>query len=304
MDKKESHKVPEISIDEALKLYLSMAFPQGLPEGEEGERIINTIKAKIASERPEWARASGWQSEKDGDTSSYSQLKQKVVEEASKEELPEDPEERYLHLRRKEAAENSELRREEKREEEEKSNFRKALIEKKSSDDEELKKRAALIKKVLLERASKMMVPDFSEHKLSASIKPSFSQTNDVSINHELVKLEKPAKPSNDAFSDISPDVDDFTFNTGDATRPARKPDAKEWFKDFKSLSVEDRMESIIAYNQKKRDMLENKQDLMWDRRASTNSVDELRFDDDHLDMNYGLSFKPDQSPSFDLKME
>lgn len=303
MERKDSNKVPEISIDEALQLYLSMAFPQGLPEGEEGEVILKTIKEKIASERPEWAKASGWQNDQEEDPNSYSQIKQQAVEDASKEELPEDPEERYLHLRREEARENSEQKREEKRDEEEKSSQRKALIDKKSTDDEALLKRAALIKKVLLERASQKVVPDFSAHKVTASSKPSLSQPHNTSIRHELVHLDKPTVASISTDSGVFQKVESSELSTNNKPKTKQKPDAKEWFKDFKSLTVDDRMESIKAYNQKKREMLESKHDLMWDRR-SAGKKEGLSFDDDQFDMNDGLSFKSDQSPTFGLKME
>ncbi len=303
MERKDLNNVPEISIDEALQLYLSMAFPQGLPEGEEGELILKTIKEKIASERPEWAKASGWQSDQEEDTSSYSQIKQQAVEDASREELPEDPEERYLHLRREEARENSEQKREEKLEEEEKSSQRKALIDKKSSDDEALLKRAALIKKVLLERAKQRMAPDFSDHKVTTSSKSSLAQQHNTTVNHKVVNLNKPAVPSLAVEPEIAQKAESKAFSTDDVPKPNRKPDAKEWFKDFKSLSVDDRMESIKAYNQKKREMLESKHDLMWDRR-SAGKKNGLSFDDDQFDMNDGLSFKSDQSPTFGLKLE
>ncbi|WP_421765352.1 hypothetical protein [Ekhidna sp.] len=302
MEQNDSNKVPEISIDEALQLYLSMAFPQGLPEGEEGEVILKTIKEKIASERPEWAKASGWQNDQEEDASSYSQIKQQAVEDASKEELPEDPEERYLHLRREEARENSEQKREEKLEEEEKSSQRKALIDKKSSDDEALLKRAALIKKVLLERAKQRLAPDFSDHKVTASSKPSLAP-HDSSINHQVVNLNKPAAPTMAVEPEIFLTKDSKAFSTNDIPKPNRKPDAKEWFKDFKTLSVDDRMESIKAYNQKKREMLESKHDLMWDSRSGGKKGG-LSFDDDQFEMNEGLSFKSDQSPTFGLKLE
>ncbi|MEP1032374.1 hypothetical protein [Ekhidna sp.] len=286
--RKDKKNIPEISIDEALQLYISMAFPQGMPEGEEGERILKIIKEKIASERPEWAKASGWLSDQDEDTGSYSQLKQRVVEDASKEDLPEDSEERYLYLRRQEAKENSEHKKIEQQEQQAKTDFRKAHVESKATKEDELLKRAALIKKVLLERASNKMMPDFGENKVTASTSSSVSKPQISAIKHETIHLDKPTSTQKRQEVEHGRTIS-ASLDKNNEFRSKRKPDAKEWFKDFKSLNVEDRVESIKSYNQKKREMLENKLDLMWDGRSSGKKKDALRFNDE-FEINQGLS--------------
>ncbi len=52
-------KAPDVSIDEALRLFLSIAYPQGLPEGADEEQLMNLLRDKVALDRPEWGRASG-----------------------------------------------------------------------------------------------------------------------------------------------------------------------------------------------------------------------------------------------------
>ncbi|MEO9484721.1 MAG: hypothetical protein ABJG47_14780 [Ekhidna sp.] len=307
MEKEDKRKVPEISIDEALQLYISMAFPQGLPEGEEGEQILKTIKAKIASERPEWAKASGWQSETE-DPKGYSGIKQKAIEEAAEEDLPEDPEERYLYLRRQEARENSSQKRDEQREEQEKSNFRKELIENKTAEDEAILQRAALIKKTLLERARKKVMPEMGKPEMSPSKKqsaerPQIQTKEDAGIHHQQVDITKNVVRQKEKFQHQL-DSPKNQLDEVDVHESARKPDAKAWFKDFKSLSVEDRMKSIKSYNDKKREMLDCKEDLMWNRKATQKVKDQLQFDDDNLSMDYGLSFGSDKYAKKGLRLE
>ena len=42
--------VPNVSIDEALGLFLTLACPDGIPAGEEGEKIVQTLREKIAKQ--------------------------------------------------------------------------------------------------------------------------------------------------------------------------------------------------------------------------------------------------------------
>ncbi|HET9225975.1 MAG TPA: hypothetical protein VFR31_04870 [Thermoanaerobaculia bacterium] len=83
--------VPEIPVDEALALFLALAFPNGLPEGIDRAQLVEQMLARIAEDRPEWAQ------------------------QAQQPDIPSDPHERYLEERRREADEHREQRREEAR---------------------------------------------------------------------------------------------------------------------------------------------------------------------------------------------
>ena len=299
------NKVPEISIDEALELYISIAFPQGLPEGEQGQEILRVLKKKIAQDRPEWAKASGLADEEalvDDDPRNYAEIKKKAIEEARKEDLPEDSEERYLYLRRQEAIENSQRRKEEQRESQKEESIRKKVIKKKNTDDQELHRRASLIKKVLLEKARQKMAPQLESKK----IKPQFSEERDDKTG----KARKPFYHAQIAFSEtITPGTDtpngpkvetlDHDSISHDPEPIKEKPDAKEWFRDFKSLSMEDRVESIKAYNLKKREMMDTKQDLVWDRTSSKKHEDGLSMEVDEFSFDQGMSLDSNSSSTY-----
>lgn len=147
---------PSYSIDEALNLYLSMLYPGGLPEGEESDKIISALREKIIAERPEWAEASGIQTEK-APPQNYAELKEQIAKEAIKEEVPEDPEERYYYERRKEARENREKKVAEEREAAKEEEIRRRLIEQNRNDSRETIERALLIRKALEKRAAEVL---------------------------------------------------------------------------------------------------------------------------------------------------
>ncbi|MBC6400866.1 MAG: hypothetical protein GDA37_07640 [Ekhidna sp.] len=310
MKQKEHHKVPEISIDEALKLYLSVAFPQGLPEGEEGERILKAIKEKIASERPDWAKASGWQNEADEEPRNYAEVKQAAIEEAAKEDIPEDPEERCLHLRRQEALENSRLKREKATETDRQAAFRKEVISKKNEDDRELVKRAALIKKVLLARVrQKKMTPEPSTNQVKPSEDPTFSKprvkpSKESTTSHQQVSFSRSASVGmTDNFSSQLDPININDYERKDQ-KTDQKPDARDWFKDFKSLSMEDRLKSIQEFNQRKREMLKTKEELMWNSLNLPHKSEEMDIGDSDFNMDYGFTFQSDDDDFDNMKME
>lgn len=118
-------KVPEVSIDEALRLFLAIACPGGVP-AEAEEALVAVVKQRVAEDRPAWAHASG---EPVGGPSPhapgqpapaapapYSQIKAQAVQSAQAEDVPGDPEERYFHDRKQEAMARVAERRSEERE--------------------------------------------------------------------------------------------------------------------------------------------------------------------------------------------
>lgn len=110
MEKENRHQeeLPSVSIEEALKLYLSIAVPGGLPEDIDPEVLLANLKTYIAQDRPDWndkfidEELLTPQSIK----TSYSKIKQEIIQKALKPDIPTDPEELYLYQRRQEALQN------------------------------------------------------------------------------------------------------------------------------------------------------------------------------------------------------
>lgn len=94
--------VPAVPVDEALELFLALAFPDGLPEGIDRAALVEQMRARIAGDRPEWAAAS-------------------YV----------DPHEQYLEERRREADEHRARRQEEARVEEARAELLRRLLARK-----------------------------------------------------------------------------------------------------------------------------------------------------------------------------
>ena len=219
MGEQNNKKPPFVSIDEALDLYLSMLHPGGLPEGEEKEKIVVAIREKIISERPEWAESSGIKQEQPP-PKNYAELKGQIVQEAQKEELPEDPEERYHYERRKEAKENREKKLAEENAAESDAEIRKRLTEKNREENRETIERALLIRKALEKRAndvlkhrkletdvveskpnqSKSDRPEFSEETTSSQMAHESPQTN-LSASSPLAFMQERFNPEEESNS-------------------------------------------------------------------------------------------------------
>jgi hypothetical protein len=124
-------KVPEVSLDEALRLFLAIAYPQGLPAEVEQE-LAAAVKARVAVDRPEWAQASAEtqagapaaassvpaapEAQAQAAGASYSQIKAHVAQVAQADEIPSDPEERYFYERKQEVEARIRQRKSEERE--------------------------------------------------------------------------------------------------------------------------------------------------------------------------------------------
>lgn len=288
-------KIPDISIEEALDLYLSIAFPQGLPEGSEGDKIREALKKKIIKDRPEWAKASGEDNQQEhSETTNYSQIKQERIDQSRLEDIPEDPEEKYLYLRRKEAIENREKKQEEEHENQRKDKVRKTLIEQKQAEDESTIKRAALIKKVILGKVKERMIPGFGE-----------SQTNENVLQTDTTNLSIPqSKPV--SFSDSEQYSKQSNHSEQLTNQRPEKPNPNEWFKGFKSLSMEDRVKSVHEYNMKKREALHTKEELVRPKTKTKKtgfSLEEKVDRDSHLNFSNELSFGSSKDKNQDFKL-
>ncbi|MES1241368.1 MAG: hypothetical protein ABUT39_07100 [Acidobacteriota bacterium] len=94
--------IPAVPVDEALELFLALAFPNGLPEGIDRAALVEQMRTRIAGDRPEWAAASHG-----------------------------DPHEQYLEERRREADEHRARRQEEARVEEARADLLRRLLARK-----------------------------------------------------------------------------------------------------------------------------------------------------------------------------
>ncbi len=160
---KQEKETPSISIEEALRLYLSAAVPNGLPEDIDTDLLFSRLKAYIAKDRPEWAgkfeAGSGLSSKEI--QKSYSRIKQEIIEKAMKEEVPEDTEERYLYERRKEARQNSQAKKEESRISEKQDKLVKDLVQRKKEEEKEKQQKIEFIKNELKKKLSQAFKNNF-----------------------------------------------------------------------------------------------------------------------------------------------
>lgn len=171
--------VPSVAVDEALELFLAAACPQGLPEGEERDRLLAALREKVAADRPDWAAASP-APEPSGDPAAeetprppYSQVKAEIAEQVREEAIPTDPEERLFYLRDKEAQAERERRKEEEQEEQAREALRQKALARNEGVDEATVERALAIRQVLEERMERLRPP--APDRSRQSLKPTVS---------------------------------------------------------------------------------------------------------------------------------
>lgn len=299
-------KTPAISLDEALKLYLAAVFPKGLPQGEEGERIVQALREKISQDRPDWAKASG---SADGNEKqeprNYSELKARVVEQANREQIPEDPEERYFFERRKEARENREKREAEEKEAEQQEDIRKRLIEQNRDADKALIERALLVRKALEKRAaevlrlrqermgnletggpgpSKLSIAPQSGlglQRLTNAFQSSPERLQETALSFNPKSLER-----KENFSQAPERAEDSRFlRTG-----GKKKDEKTY------MTAEDKIDYLRRYNENRRAMMKTRREALEHASKSPKAGGDERFS---MDME-----KNNASPSLSLESE
>lgn len=284
--------IPEVSIDEALELYLSIACPNGLPEGAEKDRILDMMREKISKDRPEWAEASKTteQEEIKEKENRYSAIKANVIKKAAESEIPEDPEERYLYNRKLEAKENSRQKRAEEKSDSREKKLRNKVIQDKKEQDDEVVKRAALIKKVILDRAASRMAPSYEKTGALNNEKPSFTEAKNrvEAINFSGdVGLEEGISFNDTGYRTETPERQKTT-----STDENNSVDTKKWFSDFKSLSMDERLESVKAYNKQRRSLLKTREELMWTNRSEIDKSNSFSLEDNERNVDSGLSIE------------
>ncbi len=132
MKEKKNHKieVPNISIEEALRLYLSLIYPKGLPTGVDIDQLRALLVKKIAKDRPDWDNKFRRKEESKiiNTEKSYSQLKQELIQKSRESEVPSDPDEKFFYFRAQEALRNRIMRKEEEKENKKKNELIQRLI--------------------------------------------------------------------------------------------------------------------------------------------------------------------------------
>jgi hypothetical protein len=247
MNNTNQHQPPGISIDDALNLFLAVTYPNGIPEGVDKGQLMDTLRQKIAKDRPQWA--------KDGQTQNppasqdYAKVKEQIVQRAQQEDIPGDPEERYLYERRKEAIQNRETKKEEEREHQIREDLRKRLIDHKNEEDKDTLEKALRIRKAL-------------EQRLCQSLQ---TQTQAPPGKEDKSKLNLGMQAPNVALT-AQPISQPFTFEP----QPGKeKQAARDFFNQIKDLSPEDKVRSFREFNLARRHNLKNRDELLSSRKPS-----------------------------------
>ncbi len=160
---------PNVSIDEALELFLALTNPNGLPEGPERDELLRTLRQKVASDRPDWAAASEQAPSSQSTQESpqaYAQVKAEITRQAGAEPVPEDPEERYFYERHREARQNRERHRVEERENRIREDLRRRLLAEKKEADPATVERTLRIREMLESRLQQVAPAQHSPEKL------------------------------------------------------------------------------------------------------------------------------------------
>lgn len=262
-----SEKPPDLSIDEALRLYLAMSYPNGLPEGVDPEQFLEEMRQKVAAGRPEWAAADAARepspstaAEPSTTETPYSQLKAQIAEQARREQVPEDPEERYLYERAKEARRNREERQAEEREEQAREELRQRLLAKKKDADEATVERAMRLRRVLEERVQRIL------EARTRKTEPGPLTTGAP----ERPALSGPAfEPAGGLDLAGTEEVAPPTFSASPASEPPARPMdlTGESFEDLSRLEPEEKIEVLRQFNQERRNRLPLRREVLSPRR-------------------------------------
>jgi hypothetical protein len=269
MESKSNQKTPDISIDDALDLFLAVTYPNGIPEGVDKEQLMKALKQKIAKDRPEWAKAGGDSSRAsqtgDSNPQSYSQVKEEITQKAQQEEIPEDPEERYLYERRKEARRNREQKKAEEKEDKIREDLRKRLTAQKKGTDDQTLEKALQIRQVLEQRVHQVLQnqPPSTEEKpsnLNLSIQPA----NITIPGFTSLKNLPTAAP----MDNLAPGLPTWESRTG-------KEGAREFLNSIKDLDPDEKVRSFREFNRARRSKLKSREELLSSRRPKRSGSDE-----------------------------
>jgi hypothetical protein len=277
MESKSKQKTPDISIDDALNLFLAVTYPNGIPEGVDKEQLMEALRQKISKDRPQWAKADEERTPPSSSSppgQSYSQVKEEIICKAQQEEVPRDPEERYLYERRKEARQNREQKKAEEKEDKIQEDMRKRLIAQKKGTHDQTLERALQIRQVLEQRVHQVL--QIQPH--STNEKPSNININMQPANIAVTGLTPLKNQPTPAIpvDNLAPALESKTGKQG----------AREFLNSIKDLDPDEKVRSFQEFNRVRRSKLKSREELLSSRRPSgaCKRAEALSIDLDNVD--------------------
>lgn len=259
--------VPGLSIDEALALFLSVTYPNGLPEGLDREAFLHTLREKIAADRPEWAASQPPQAPdpQTAPTGNYSQIKAGIVEQAQQPDVPTDPGERYFYERHEAARRNREQREAQEREDRIKDELRQRLIAENQASDE------VAIERVLRIRQS-------LEARLQQALRLQTEQG--TALHVPAPTLNQPARfvmePGAPTMSPSDPPQVAAGLTIASPSVVPASVTSQEFLESLKHMEPAEQVESLRQFNQARREMLKPRAEVLNPRRPARSKRDEM----------------------------
>lgn len=284
-DRKISAKTPDVSIDEALRLFLAVTYPNGLPDGVDSEKFMAVLRKKIAADRPAWAARGDDECNGNGDSGtagvkpegkSYSEVKAEIVDQSRREQVPEDPEEKYFYERRKKARENRERRHAESREDTIRADLRRRLIAEKKEPDAGTLERVFRVRQALEDRVRTVLQlhgePAGVRDRDAALALGGFTAPQSLvgavtSTGGSLRVLGESldVAPKPDSASDADADME--MGSLWDPTSVSRRDEIRESVKNLRSQDKKQQIETIRKFNGSQKADLKPRQDYLTERR-------------------------------------
>lgn len=273
MMNRKQNQTPGMSIDQALELFLALTYPNGIPDGVDKEKLMDALRQKIARDRPQWAQAHHGDSpasQSGPEPQNYAKVKEKIIQKARLEEIPGDPEERYLYNRHKEAAQNRENKKEEKREHQIRENLRKRLLDNKKEADKETLENALRIRKLLEQRLNRSL-----QNRTGNEVQPSNREKTTLNMNRPLAvpppepsvpkSVQSPRLPRFQNLPSVPPVPAPFGFTPTQGKNG--KEAAREFYNRIKDLSTPDKVRGLREFNLARRSNLKTRDQLLSSRK-------------------------------------
>lgn len=271
MNSNKNNTTPEVSIDEALELFIAITYPQGIPEDVDKNKLFSTLKTQIAQDRPEWAAKSNDTNKKTASPASsgnYKEIKEAIIAKSNESDVPEDPEDRYLYERKQKALENLEAKKAEEKESTYKEELRKRIIEKNRSEnvDEDFLNKTLKIKLELQKKLVSLQNPSALAHDKRDIDKPVFSEsknkTHDVSFTDS--DIESPILFDSELSGEFL--IDDEIDNTKASISS---------IKNIENLSRTDRINAMQEFNNARRSSMQTKESVLRPRMSARLDAEE-----------------------------
>ncbi len=267
----EEQKTPQVTVDEALELFLAITYPNGIPDDIDKEKLFKKMKEKIAQDRPVWAEASKEKEQKQEKAKSNAQAN--LFEKHSGiDEPPTDPDELYLWERRKKANEASQKKKEEQRENEIREHLRQELIQKNKECDDTVLEKAFKIRQEIEARVKKnlgIQFPHLTQAYTEQVLKKenpslSFSQEKPETLqeNVALSPLQNES-PTNDT-DNVTSYMDD-ALNVSQTIKNENPQIAKK-------------IEELSVYNAMKRGEMASRDDIVYKRKLKKQYHERIGF--------------------------